>query len=67
MLTIPAFQIARPGLCLSIWAVFCASLNAQVDFNRQVRPILAEHSETHRTRPRSTGTVQGVQFGMQEW
>ena len=43
MLTIPAFQIARPGLCLWIGVVFCTSLNAQVDFNRQVRPVLAEH------------------------
>ena len=26
-----------------IWAVSCMTLNAQVDFNRQVRPILSEH------------------------
>ncbi|MDA1230328.1 MAG: PSD1 and planctomycete cytochrome C domain-containing protein, partial [Planctomycetota bacterium] len=43
MLTNPAFQIARAVLCLLIWTMVCAGANAQVDFNRQVRPILAEH------------------------
>jgi len=38
-----AFRRARAGLCLLIWGMFCTSLNAQVDFNRHVRPILAEH------------------------
>lgn len=38
-----AFQSARAGLCLMIWSVVCTSANAQVDFNRQVRPILAEY------------------------
>ena len=43
MLTIPALRIARTGLCLLISPAFCTFLNAQVDFNRQVRPILAEY------------------------
>ncbi|MEJ7593394.1 MAG: PSD1 and planctomycete cytochrome C domain-containing protein [Planctomycetaceae bacterium] len=43
MFTFPAFQSARAGLCLLIWSSVCVSANAQVDFNRQVRPILAEH------------------------
>ena len=43
MLTIPAFRIARAGLCLLISPAFCTFSNAQVDFNRQVRPILAEY------------------------
>lgn len=34
---------ARAALCLLIYTVLCTSLNAQVDFNRQVRPILSEH------------------------
>jgi mono/diheme cytochrome c family protein len=43
MFTLAAFRRARAELCLLIWAVSCTSMNAQVDFNRQVRPILAEH------------------------
>ena len=43
MFTIPASQLARAELCLLIWSVVYVSANAQVDFNRQVRPILAEH------------------------
>lgn len=43
MFLFPASRRARVGLCLLIWAVSCQSLNAQVDFNRQVRPILSEH------------------------
>ena len=43
MLMFHVSRRARSGLCLLSWAMFCTSLNAQVDFNRQVRPILAEH------------------------
>lgn len=43
MLIIRDFQIARAGLCLLICSMVCVVANAQVDFNRQVRPILAEH------------------------
>ena len=43
MLTRSAFLRVRAGLCLFVWPALCATLNAQVDFNRQVRPILAEH------------------------
>lgn len=38
-----AYQGVRAGLCLLIWSIACVRANAQVDFNRQVRPILAEH------------------------
>ncbi|HEY3964541.1 MAG TPA: DUF1549 domain-containing protein, partial [Planctomycetaceae bacterium] len=34
---------ARASWCLLIGALFCTSADAQVDFNRQVRPILSEH------------------------
>jgi mono/diheme cytochrome c family protein len=43
MLTRSPFRRVQALLCLLIWSTFCVSLNAQVDFNRQVRPILAEH------------------------
>ncbi len=34
---------ARGSLCLLIWAMSCTSVDAQVNFNRQVRPILSEN------------------------
>ncbi len=34
---------ARAALCLFVWFAATLNANAQVDFNRQVRPILAEH------------------------
>ncbi|MCA9012602.1 MAG: hypothetical protein KDB01_22780, partial [Planctomycetaceae bacterium] len=37
---------AHAGFCIlvsSIWAILCTGLIAQVDFNREVRPILSEH------------------------
>ena len=43
MFPFTTFPDARSGLRLLVWAVSCASLNAQVDFNRQVRPILTEN------------------------
>ena len=43
MLPFPALQSARIGLRLLLWSVVSVSANAQIDFNRQVRPILAEH------------------------
>lgn len=43
MLIAPTLHRARAGMCLLIWCLSCAPLCAQVDFNRQVRPILAEH------------------------
>jgi hypothetical protein len=43
MFAFAAFHRARAGLCLLICSTFCTSMHAQVDFNRQVRPILAEH------------------------
>lgn len=43
MLTLSPFCRVRVGLCLLIWAARSTAVNAQVDFNRQVRPILAEH------------------------
>ncbi|MDG2128178.1 MAG: PSD1 and planctomycete cytochrome C domain-containing protein [Fuerstiella sp.] len=43
MFTIAASRRAIAGLRLLICSMFCSSLHAQVDFNRQVRPILAEH------------------------
>ncbi len=43
MFAFPVSCRAPAGLCLLIWSVSCTSLNAQVDFNRQVRPILSEY------------------------
>lgn len=43
MFPFTTFPGARSGLCLLVWAVSCAFVNAQVDFNRQVRPILTEN------------------------
>lgn len=43
MSSLLAFRRARAALCVLIWAMLYAPLDAQVDFNRQVRPILAEH------------------------
>ena len=48
MLNLSPFRRVRAGLCLVICATcstapFRTPLYAQVDFNRQVRPILAEH------------------------
>ena len=38
-----AYSKAHAALCPLIWCFACVTVNAQVDFNRQVRPILAEH------------------------
>ena len=38
-----AYLQARAALCLLLWFVVSVNASAQVDFNRQVRPILAEH------------------------
>ncbi len=43
MFPIHPLRCARAGLCLLFGALSLTSANAQVDFNRQVRPILAEH------------------------
>ena len=43
MFPFTTFPGERSGFCLLVWVVSCASLNAQVDFNRQVRPILTEN------------------------
>ena len=43
MFTLPVSCRACAILCLLIWTMFCTTLNAQVDFNRQVRPILSEN------------------------
>ncbi len=43
MFAFAASRRAHAGLRLLICSMFCSSLHAQVDFNRQVRPILAEH------------------------
>jgi mono/diheme cytochrome c family protein len=43
MCTILSHRCARAGLCLLLWAMSRMTLHAQVDFNRRVRPILAEH------------------------
>ncbi len=43
MLTRSTFPCARASLCVLIWAACSMALKAQVDFNLQVRPILAEH------------------------
>ena len=34
---------ARMAYCLLVWAMTSAALDAEVDFNRQVRPILTEY------------------------
>ena len=38
-----AYLQARAALCLLLWFAVSVNASAQVDFNRQVRPILAEH------------------------
>jgi mono/diheme cytochrome c family protein len=38
-----AYPQARAALCLLLWFAVSVNASAQVDFNRQVRPILAEH------------------------
>ena len=38
-----AYLQARAALCLLVWLAASVTASAQVDFNRQVRPILAEH------------------------
>ena len=38
-----AYCQAQAALCLLIWLTASVNASAQVDFNRQVRPILAEH------------------------
>lgn len=43
MLKFPARRRASASLCVLIWAMLYSPLLAQVDFNRQVRPILSEH------------------------
>ncbi len=43
MFAFAASHRARAGLCLLICSTFCTTVRAQVDFNRQVRPLLAEH------------------------
>ena len=43
MFAFAASHRARAGLRLLMCSMFCTSVHAQVDFNRQVRPILAEH------------------------
>ncbi len=43
MFTCPALRRACAGLCVLIGILICTSLDAQVDFNIQVRPILSQH------------------------
>ncbi len=43
MLTASASDRVRATLSLLMWAACCTTLHAQIDFNRQVRPILAEN------------------------
>jgi len=43
MFTVAAARRARAGLFFLIWTMFHTTVIAQVDFNRQVRPILSEH------------------------
>jgi mono/diheme cytochrome c family protein len=43
MSRLSAYSQARAALCLLVWLATSVNAGAQVDFNRQVRPILAEH------------------------
>src|SRR5579872_2065777 len=43
MFILPVSCRVRATSGLLIWTMFCTTLNAQVDFNRQVRPILSEN------------------------
>ncbi len=43
MLNFPAPHRACASLCVLIWAMLDTPVNAQIDFNRQVRPILSEN------------------------
>lgn len=43
MSRLSAYLQARAALCLLVWLAASINAGAQVDFNRQVRPILAEH------------------------
>lgn len=43
MSVLPAYSQARAAMCLLLWSAGYVTASAQVDFNRQVRPILAEH------------------------